>query len=177
MEAETFICPKCFLFRARGPKPREGVIQRNDRQKKSPPSFEVFSWVIRSSHNNLGPSVRLGKDIIMLLSIFMLWDDDFSECPLHPSLAHPMSASSELCLETQPHSCKNPKILDPKPEKKSMSLKSDFRGLPKSNPKSDPKSDFITAKRPFVHNSVCSQFLVSLFAIFGECSRFCLRSF
>ena len=32
-------------------------------------------------------------------------------------------------------------------------------------------------KRPFVHNSVCSQFLEGLFAILAECSQFCLRSF
>ena len=32
-------------------------------------------------------------------------------------------------------------------------------------------------KRPFVHNSVCSQFLDGLFAILAECSQFCLRSF
>ena len=32
-------------------------------------------------------------------------------------------------------------------------------------------------KRPFVHNSVCSQFLEALFAILAECSQFCLRSF
>ena len=30
-------------------------------------------------------------------------------------------------------------------------------------------------KRPFVHNSVCSQFLEGLFAILAECSQFCLR--
>ena len=30
-------------------------------------------------------------------------------------------------------------------------------------------------KRPFVHNSVCSQFLEGLFAIFAEWSQFCLR--
>ena len=29
--------------------------------------------------------------------------------------------------------------------------------------------------RPFVHNSVCSQFLEGLFAILAECSQFCLR--
>ena len=29
-------------------------------------------------------------------------------------------------------------------------------------------------KRPFVHNSVCSQFLEGLFAILTECSQFCL---
>ena len=34
-----------------------------------------------------------------------------------------------------------------------------------------------TRKRPFVHNSVCSQFLEGLFAILAECSEFCLRSF
>ena len=33
------------------------------------------------------------------------------------------------------------------------------------------------AKRPFVHNSVCSQFSEILFAIFAECSQFSLRSF
>ena len=32
-------------------------------------------------------------------------------------------------------------------------------------------------KRPFVHNSVCSQFWEGLFAILAECSQFCLRSF
>ena len=32
-------------------------------------------------------------------------------------------------------------------------------------------------KRPFVHNSVCSQFVEGLFAILAECSQFCLRSF
>ena len=32
-------------------------------------------------------------------------------------------------------------------------------------------------KRPFVHNSVCSQFLEGLFAILAQCSQFCLRSF
>ena len=32
-------------------------------------------------------------------------------------------------------------------------------------------------KRPFVRNSVCSQFLEGLFAILAECSQFCLRSF
>ena len=32
-------------------------------------------------------------------------------------------------------------------------------------------------KRPFVHNSVCSQFLEGVFAILAECSQFCLRSF
>ena len=32
-------------------------------------------------------------------------------------------------------------------------------------------------KRPFVHNSVCSQFLEGLFAILAECSQFCLGSF
>ena len=32
-------------------------------------------------------------------------------------------------------------------------------------------------KRPFVHNSVCSQFLEGLFAILAECSQFGLRSF
>ena len=32
-------------------------------------------------------------------------------------------------------------------------------------------------ERPFVHNSVCSQFLEGLFAILAECSQFCLRSF
>ena len=32
-------------------------------------------------------------------------------------------------------------------------------------------------KRPFVHNSVCSQFLEGLFAILAECSQFCLRAF
>ena len=31
-------------------------------------------------------------------------------------------------------------------------------------------------KRPFVHNSVCSQFLEDVFAILAECSQFCLRS-
>ena len=35
----------------------------------------------------------------------------------------------------------------------------------------------ILQKRPFVHNSVCSQFLEGLFAILAECSQFCLRSF
>ena len=35
----------------------------------------------------------------------------------------------------------------------------------------------IVQKRPFVHNSVCSQFLEGLFAILAECSQFCLRSF
>ena len=30
-------------------------------------------------------------------------------------------------------------------------------------------------KRPFVHNSVCSQLLEGLFAILAECSQFCLR--
>ena len=32
-------------------------------------------------------------------------------------------------------------------------------------------------ERPFLHNSVCSQFLEGLFAILAECSQFCLRSF
>ena len=32
-------------------------------------------------------------------------------------------------------------------------------------------------KRPFVHNSVCSQFLEGLFAILAECSQFCLGPF
>ena len=32
-------------------------------------------------------------------------------------------------------------------------------------------------KRPFVHNSVCSQFLEGLFALLDECSQFCLRPF
>ena len=32
-------------------------------------------------------------------------------------------------------------------------------------------------KRPFVHNSVCSQFLEGLFASLAECSQFCLSSF
>ena len=32
-------------------------------------------------------------------------------------------------------------------------------------------------QRPFVHNSVCSQFLEGLFAILAEYSQFCLRSF
>ena len=32
-------------------------------------------------------------------------------------------------------------------------------------------------ERPFVHNSVCSQFLEGLFAILPECLQFCLRSF
>ena len=32
-------------------------------------------------------------------------------------------------------------------------------------------------KRPFVRNSVCSQFLEGLFAILAECSQFCLLSF
>ena len=31
-------------------------------------------------------------------------------------------------------------------------------------------------KRPFVHNSVCSQRLEGWFAILAECSQFCLRS-
>ena len=31
-------------------------------------------------------------------------------------------------------------------------------------------------KRPFVHNSVCSQVSESLFAILVECSQFCLRA-
>ena len=35
----------------------------------------------------------------------------------------------------------------------------------------------IDQKRPFVHNSVCLQFLEGLFAILAECSQFCLRSF
>ena len=34
----------------------------------------------------------------------------------------------------------------------------------------------IVQKGPFVHNSVCSQFLEGLFAILAECSQFCLRS-
>ena len=34
-----------------------------------------------------------------------------------------------------------------------------------------------TQKRPFVHNSACSQFLEVLFAVSAECSQFCLRSF
>ena len=34
-----------------------------------------------------------------------------------------------------------------------------------------------TQKHPFVHNSVCSQFLEGLFAILADCSQFCLRSF
>ena len=33
----------------------------------------------------------------------------------------------------------------------------------------------LSQKRPFVHNSVCSQFLEGLFAILAECSPFCLR--
>ena len=33
------------------------------------------------------------------------------------------------------------------------------------------------SERPFVHNSVCSQFLEGLSAILAECSQFCLRSF
>ena len=36
---------------------------------------------------------------------------------------------------------------------------------------------FGVEKRPFVHDSVCSQFLEGLFAILAECSQFCLRSF
>ena len=32
-------------------------------------------------------------------------------------------------------------------------------------------------KRPFVHKSVCSQFLEGLFVILAECSQLCLRSF
>ena len=36
---------------------------------------------------------------------------------------------------------------------------------------------FRSQKRPFVRNSVCSQFLEGLFAILAECSQFCLRSF
>ena len=32
-------------------------------------------------------------------------------------------------------------------------------------------------KRPFVHNSVCSQFSEARFAILAECSQFCLRGF
>ena len=32
----------------------------------------------------------------------------------------------------------------------------------------------IMQKRPFVHNSVCSQFLEALFAILAECSQFWL---
>ena len=39
------------------------------------------------------------------------------------------------------------------------------------------KISFFTQKRPFVHNSVCSQFLEGLFAILAECSQFCLRPF
>ena len=35
----------------------------------------------------------------------------------------------------------------------------------------------IVQKRPVVHNSVCSQFLESLFAILAECSQFCFRYF
>ena len=35
----------------------------------------------------------------------------------------------------------------------------------------------ICQKRPFVHKSVCSQFLEGLFAIFAECLQFCLRTF
>ena len=35
----------------------------------------------------------------------------------------------------------------------------------------------LNQKRPFVHNSVCSQFLEGLFAIVAECSQFCLRPF
>ena len=35
----------------------------------------------------------------------------------------------------------------------------------------------VIQERPFVHNSVCSQFLEGLFAILAECSQFCLRSF
>ena len=35
----------------------------------------------------------------------------------------------------------------------------------------------VIQKRPFVRNSVCSQFLEGLFAILAECSQFCLRSF
>ena len=33
----------------------------------------------------------------------------------------------------------------------------------------------VNQKRPFVHNSVCLQFLEGLFA--AECSQFCLRPF
>ena len=36
---------------------------------------------------------------------------------------------------------------------------------------------FRSQKRPFVHNSVCSQFLEGSFAILAECSQFCLRFF
>ena len=39
------------------------------------------------------------------------------------------------------------------------------------------KPHYLIQKRPFVHNSVCSQFLEGLFAILAECSQFCLRSF
>ena len=35
----------------------------------------------------------------------------------------------------------------------------------------------VVQKRPFVRNSVCSQFLEGLFAILAQCSQFCLRSF
>ena len=34
----------------------------------------------------------------------------------------------------------------------------------------------VIQKCPFVRNSVCSQFLEGLFAIFAECSQVCLRS-
>ena len=40
-----------------------------------------------------------------------------------------------------------------------------------------PSFPFKIQKRPFVHNSVCSQFLEGLFAILAECSQFCLSSF
>ena len=35
----------------------------------------------------------------------------------------------------------------------------------------------LNQKRPFVHNSVCSQFSEDLFAILAECPQLCLRSF